>query len=785
MKLLYNNLLHIFRRFRTASILNILGLSIAFATSIIILIQVRYDYEYDTFHKDAEKIYRIELVQDNDSKRMAVSSRGIFNYIITIPQIKEATFKLASSYESYFSLSNNNSESSFVEMSTKVNPNFPEFFDFKMISGTQQALFDPKGAIIPESMAKRVFGSSDVIGKTLYNKDRNFFVEEDYFIIKGVYKDFPRNSSIENITYASIGELFGDDWGNSMLNTFLRIENADDVNKVRSTYKEYIHENEFADHIRNADFHLSPFLNIHFDKDVMFDFMPKVNKETMMILFFIAFVIIIIAAVNYTNFSISLVPIRIKNINIRKVVGASDSSLIQMGIYESVFFCLFAYILGILLVFIVSLTPLITLVEADPSLLANIGVLGFTLAITLVVAFLSGLYPSFYMTSFQPALVLKGSFGLSPTGRKMRSVLISIQFIATFALIISAVFMYLQNQYIRNLDLGYNKDKIIVANLNMTIAEDREAITQRLMQYSEIEDVSYSWSLLSSVDDHMSWGRNYEGNMINFQALPVDPSFINVLGIDVDAGRNFRESDTKSATGKYIFNEKAQQEFGLQLNHSIDNVEIIGFIPNIQFATFHISTTPMAFYVAGTENFADFTRYLYVRVKDGSNMITAMDHIKSELTAMEPGWLFDVRFYDDILNKVYEKDRKLSLLITLFSIVTILISVIGVFGLVIFENEYRRREIGVRKVFGSTVREILVLLSKTYLIILVVCFIIACPIVYFLIDKWLQDFTIRTPLYAWVFLVSGLVVILITLITVNFQSWKFATANPVDSLKSE
>jgi putative ABC transport system permease protein len=283
----------------------------------------------------------------------------------------------------------------------------------------------------------------------------------------------------------------------------------------------------------------------------------------------------------------------------------------------------------------------------------------------------------------------------------------------------------------------------------------------------------------------MGWGRKYQDKDINFQCLPVHPSFLQIMGVKITEGRDFREDDSQLRHGKYIFNEKARKEYDLQLNTAIDSSEIIGFMPDIQFSTFHTTPTPMAFYVWGTENWGDQTAFFFFLVNAGSDMQRAIQHVWNTLSKLDPDWTFTVKFFDDAIQNVYKKEQNLTFLITLFSAIAILISIIGVFGLIIFETAYRRKEISIRKVHGSSISEILALFNKIYLIILGICFLIACPITYYAVSKWLENFAYKSPMYWWVFLVGGLIVLIITLLTVSTQSYRAAVKNPTKALNME
>ncbi|MCD8137021.1 MAG: FtsX-like permease family protein, partial [Parabacteroides gordonii] len=274
-----------------------------------------------------------------------------------------------------------------------------------------------------------------------------------------------------------------------------------------------------------------------------------------------------------------------------------------------------------------------------------------------------------------------------------------------------------------------------------------------------------------------------------FQCIPVTPSFLHAMGIKVTEGRDFRPEDDLKDTGCYIFNEKARQTYDLELGDKINGDEIIGFMPDVKFASFRNEVSPMTFYVWGKYRWGDegnkYYSAAYVRVKAGSDLRAAMKHVKTSLTKIDPVYPFKVSFYDEILQQTYVKELKISNLITLFSVIAIFISIVGVFGLVVFESEYRRREVAVRKILGSSTSQILVMFNRGYLFILVICFLLAAPVGFYGVYRWLENFAYRTPMYWWVFLVSFVIVSVITFVTVTFQNWQVANSNPVDSMKTE
>jgi putative ABC transport system permease protein len=494
----------------------------------------------------------------------------------------------------------------------------------------------------------------------------------------------------------------------------------------------------------------------------------------------------VIAAINFTNFSTALTPMRIKSINTQRVVGVRRSTIRGALVVEVVAIGFLSFLVSLVLVSMFNGTTPARLVNGDMSLGAHPLLVGGSALLALLTGFFAGMYPAHYMTSFAPALVLKGSFGLSPKGRQLRSTLIGIQYVASFALIIGASFMYLQNRFMQNSSLGFNKDRLLSVNIE-EIYDSRDAFDSQIRAYSGIEDVTYSQFLMSSSDGYMKWGRQYRGEGIMFQCLPVHYTFLRTMGIEVgDGGRDFRQEDAGTQGGAYIFNEAARQQYNLELNTTIeDGGEIIGFIPDIKFASFRMTVEPMAFYVWGTNNRWQNAGIANIRLQKGAGLRDAVSYIQTTLREFDANYTFEVRFFDESLQRVYEKETALSSLITLFSLLAIFISIVGVFGLVVFDSECRRKEIGIRKVLGASTMGIIIMFNKSYLKILAVCFVLAAPLAWYAVNRWLENFAYKTPMYWWVYLLALVVVGVITVATVTFQNWRVANDDPVKAIKSE
>ena len=791
MKTILRNFFSVLRRFKAASVLNVLGLSIAFVAFMLIMMQVNYDYTFDCSHRNADAIFRVDIVHGSKGSQAIICRPFARAFTESSPHIKGGCLLNAWVGSPFFYVEQNGQRTGYRENAWEVTPGLLDVIHFDMLEGTAQALDEPGSVILPESMAKKIFGNETAVGKQLIAPN----VEMNAQIIKGVYKDFPRNSALQNVIYVAMNPKENyDNWGNWNYFFFVRLDDPANKENVLDNFKSNFNAKEvFGNEFEwggeeSFDLRLTSLPDVHFLNNVDFDSMPKASRQTLLVLFSIAFVIIIIAGINFTNFSTALTPMRIKSINTQKVLGSSDRMLRGSLLVEAVGVSTFAYLLSLLFLYVIPKTPVASLVDADISFGAQPMIIAGTAVIAVIVGVLAGLYPSYYVTSFPPALVLKGSFGLSLAGRRMRSVLVGIQFVASFILIIGSLFMYLQNRYMQNAPLGYDKEEMIIVHLNNKINKDRDAFTNQLKSFSGVEDVTYSQFLLSSQDQYMGWGRDYNGKNINFQCLPVSSSFLKVMGIEVKEGRDFRPEDDQKETGCYIFNEKAKAQLELKLNEQIDGDEIIGFIPDIKFASFRQEVTPMAFYLWGKYQWGQEGNYYnaaYVKFKAGSDLRAGMEHVRESLKKFDSEYPFVIRFYDEVLQHTYEKELKIGSLITLFSLVAIFISIVGVFGLVVFESEYKRKEIAVRKVLGSTTGEVLYMFNMSYFWILLICFVLGAPVAWYGVHRWLENFAYRTPMYWWVLPLAFLAIGMITFLTVTYQNWHVANENPVKNIKSE
>lgn len=784
MNTLFRNFSHTFRRFFTASILNLLGLSIAFAACFVILTQVDYDYNYNKAYPAHDRIYRVEVNPGGEYGWQIWLARPFCELIGTAsPHIQAFSITSLSNYPSDFEVN----EHIYSELEFTGFGDYLEVFQPTMVCGTTASLNEPGQVLISASMARRFFGTTDAIGKPLYtgHKSHNY-----PSVIGGVYQDMPENSQLGNCVFSSFrSDLNKDSWTNWNYTMYIRLDNPASLADVQQSVIESCKQKIPRDRISGTEdwknfIHFTPLDEVHYST---IGNKAATSKAALYLLLCVSVLILLTAAVNYMNFSLAETPMRLRSINTQKVLGASTVSLRVYLLLESVLVCVCGFLLSLLWLYLLKDTPLSTLVASDLSLTAHPILLAALGGIAVCMGLLAGAYPSYYVTSFQPALALKGSFGLSPKGKMLRTFLVCFQFFVSFMLIISVSIMYLQSHYIQNSDYGYDKSVILVGEIPDELLDRREAIVSELSGISGIEGISISQFVLNSSDDYMSWGRGSGDRSINMVCFPVDYRYLSVMGIKITEGRDFKPGDGDV----YIFNEAARKKYPwMRVDEPAvpEDYPIVGFCENIRFSSFrnNDAVEPMAFFIYGKDHVNwDANSVLNIRVAPGVDKVDMLHRLTKATEKIAPGRDFNFRFMDQVIDQNYHRELRFTHQILLFSLIAIVLSIIGVFGLTLFESEYRRKEIGIRKILGSSTGKILYMFTKRYLVMLVICFLLAAPFGWWIGHDWLESFSDKTPIRAWIFVISFLLVSLITILTVTFECWKNANENPVRSIKTE
>lgn len=795
MKLMIRNLLYLFKRFKTAVVLNLFGLTIAFAAFLLIVMQVDYEMNYDAMHSKSGRTFRLEA-NHGEFEHNAIhclmfsdafvnSSAHITDYSYRYP------FYGGERYCQIDEVDDQGEAKVFKENFQLCLPNISDVFDFHMKEGSVECLSIPGSVLIPESVAKRLFDKQSAIGKRIRMSGSSGWqpVSTTILTIGGVYKDFPGNTTVQNRIYVPMDQL-------DLLKSSWQMY----ANEIYVTLDDPLNKEEVLDHFNKTfDFaksqmgsaqeialRLTPLKDVYYTHDTTFDFNPKGHRETNYVLLGIAFLILFIAGINFTNLTTSLIPLRLKTINTHRVLGCSIYKLRAISLIESIVICLISYILALFIVNDLSYTPIANWVDADIRLSQYKALILLTALIAILTGCLAGLYPAIRSTSYAPALVLKGSFGLSPKGKKVRVALIGFQYTVSIALIIVTLFMGLQNHFMTSSEqLGFNKDQVAIVNLTPEIyAKHKPQYIQKLKDYPGIEDVAFSVYELSKEDDmiDLEYAR-HEDKDVFFKVFYASENFLSVMDIQVEEGRDFTREDLNKAQSDYIINPAAERDFHLHPGDRFNDRTVLGVSKDFRFNSCRIASSPFVF--ALNNDIPNPKLVSYIRFNSKTSLQEAVAHVRETLKEIDPTFPFEISFYNTILNNLYQKEQTLGKLISLFGIMAILISIVGVFGLVLFETQYRRKEIGIRKINGATTGQILLMFNKTYIRIVSVCFIISIPIAWMGTQQWLENFAYKTPLHLWVFIVAYLIILSVTIGTVTFRNWQAANENPVNSVKSE
>ena len=794
MKTIIRNFTSMFRKFVSASLLNLLGLSLAFASFFVIMTQVNYDLGYNKSFTEHEKLFRLTMEL----------GPGMEDYGVTLPRPLVEQLAVASPHIKGYGIEQcwTNFDQFLVgDQEYSLNllygiHDFMSVFKPTVICGDLKGLNQLPNIVLPRSEAMRIFGTANAVGKTLKYK----WVEGWIFNVCAVIEDYPENNFLHGVCFRGTNDNEGN-YHNWNYQAYIRVDDAANLPNVITAMRQKAIE-LFKDDFNMTTQQeeealqvvLTPIADTHFAKDLSKDSpnIKSVSRSSVYLLICFSLLIVVIAAVNFMNFTLAETPLRIRSINTQKVLGASTTSLRGSLLTEAVIISLLAFVGAMAMVYLAYDLGLQELVQGSILLQDNLWLAGITLLISIVVGLLAGAYPSYYVTSFPPALVLKGSFGLSPKGRVLRTSLICLQFVVSFMLVIGVGIMYLQSYLIFHTDYGFDKDEVMVVPTAPDTRNHADAIDADLRKIPGIEGASLAQSVLGSNDSYQTWGRGEGDKHMTFTCVFVDWRFLSVMGIDIVEGRNFRQTDGDV----YIFNESAKKKYPwLAVDKTIndEDMPVVGFCEDIKYTTLRVddSQQPIAFVVPSRDGYfkGDFWRnHLLVRVAKGVDKREAKQKVLETVLKYEhenkPD-INDLRYMDDVLEKSYQQERLFTQQILLFSLLAILISIIGVFGLTMFESEYRRKEIGIRKVFGSSTKEILMMFWRRYLYILLGCFVVAAPIGYLVGQHWLEGFAVRTAISPLLFVVSFLLITLITMLTVTYQSWKNANENPINSIKTE
>lgn len=783
-------------------VLNILGMTVAFAALYIIMVQVHHDLTYNKEIKDADRIYCVSITDWYEpGKYMLWLSRPPYEQMIsTLSEIEcGGTGYLEERYYDVIVGDGKNPALSDPCVSIRLssmNKSTLGLFGFELVEGSWDNYVGVCDYAFSESAAKK-YGLE--VGGHIMIRDLYSGTYHEANIV-AIYKDMPMNSDLSRFAaICPIGDDNIDNWSEWSYPYFFKVKAGVSKDELQAAAQKVMNDmiganadndEEKNEYISRWQIHLIPLTEVYFDKTISNPISAVGNKSTTYTLLAVALLVIAIAFINFVNFFFALVPVKMRSVNTRKVLGASRAGLILDCVKESVFLIVVSLVLAVAVVMLLQNSTAANLITCSTAFSANVSVGVFTIAIGLLFAVVSSLYPAFYITSFSPALVLKGSFASSAKGRVFRYLLVGLQFLISISLIICATFVALQRKFMISHDMGFDREELITASLNYKVAKSADAIRSKLIEDPQIKDIAWAYGDLV-IPMRMGWGREFKGEQISFQCYPVSWNFLRFMGIPIVEGRDFTQADEQCENGVFIFNETARKKFGLTLEDKIaghkDDTDIAGFCRDFNFTSLRNEVSPFALYVFGKNPWRPLTNLL-VRTEKNADIPAVMKKISSVVSEVDPTVNpedVDVQLFDRKLQGQYKTETNFSRLIALFTLLAIIISLMGVFGLVMFETEYRRKEIGIRRVNGATIGEILRMFNLEFARIVIICFVIAVPLSWWCVTRYLSGFAYRVPMYFWVFVLALIVVLAVTAIVVTSRCYRAATENPGISLKKE
>jgi putative ABC transport system permease protein len=789
------------KRHRGFSSINITGLSIGMTCGILILLYVYYELSFDRYHKNADRIYRVLIRQPEDSYQ------GIDMFNTSPPPLKIALLndfpeiKNAARIIKTDILINHKSNKYLEKRFFIVDPEFLRIFTFPLIAGDREtALDEPFSILMTEEMAAKYFGNRDPIGKVLNIDDKYEYK------ITGIIRNVPSNSHFKfdflgsfntlYTIYKKRGEHFFEDWNKYLFKTYIQLHSNINTSEFLSKFPVKIEK--YRGISTKDEIHIQPLTGIHLGGNLNREIETNSDKRYVYLISAIALIIILIACFNYMNLTTARSATRMREIGIRKVVGACRLSLIRQFLSESVLITFIAMVISMMLVKL--LLPLFCSFiekELNYSILYDENIILILIGMPIIIGVISGSYPAFYLSSFYPLAVIKGMPG-SRCGVKRSSIfrgtLVTVQFIISMALIIFTMTVNKQLIYIRNRELGFEKEFIVTLPIQGEgLKKNYEPFKNELIQYANIVDISSANHLPFAIESSggADWDGKPENNSTEFRLACVDHNFLDFYGIRLVRGRYFDKEITTDIEQAYILNETAvsiigwEEPIGKRFNfqRNIDG-RVIGVVRDFHCNSLHRRIEPLVIGLIKSDSRWWSAGYISIKISF-EDISGTLAFIEKKFKKFSPAYPFNYSFLDERIDRMYREEQKLRKNFGYFTFIAIFIACLGLFGLAFFTAEQYTKEIGIRKVLGASVFGIFIRLSRGYIKWVILANLIAWPLTYYFVDKWLQRFAYRVNLSIWIFILSGLTILVIALLTVSYQSIKAATANPVNSLRYE
>ena len=799
-------------RNKTYSFINIFGLTLGLICFLLIALYVFDELTYDSFHKNASNTYRVVetkvSAEGKESKVAAVGYKIAEQSPVAIPEVKKAA---RFSTLGRTNVSDPATTNTFYETFSVANPEFLQVFDFKLLAGNRAtALSAPRSVILTEDMAKKIFGVSSVVGRTLQS---DVFDSLPY-TITGILQNFPSNSHISfnllfsesSISGQGYRDFISGDWSSNNFTTYLNLDKEADVKNATQKLNQLVGANRTGNSNVKRSLSLQPLTAIHF-YSAGIEGNPAERKGNLSYIYvfsIVALFVLLIACINYMNLTTARFANRGKEIAVRKVTGALRSNLIGQFLSEAILMAIIALILSLgvtkllLPAFNAFTQKQLELgVTTDPRIWLGI------IAIVLIVGLFAGAYPALFQSRLKPLLLLKNKIQQSKTHLSLRKGLVVFQFFLSIIMIVSTIVVFMQMKYVDTADMGFNKEQLLVVDINSgAVRRGAETIKTEYAKIPTVKSVSVTsrvpgeWKIIPKVKVKNQGSDKPESDMFY---MATDDQFLKTFEVGLINGRNFSTSAADSSA--VMINETAAKLLGINepseqiiempsvdFSGNVSNLaepfraRVVAITKDFNFRSLREKVAPLI--LAYRSNPVHNIDYFTVRLTT-SNVEQTLQQFESILHKVDANHLFEYNFLYKQWENFYRDDQKRQVIFLVIAALTILIACLGLFGLATYAAEQRTREIGIRKVLGASVSGLVSMLSKEFIKLVLMASVLAIPVAWWLMNNWLSDFAYRTKIYWWIFVVAGALALLVALFTVGLKALKAAITNPVKSLRTE
>jgi putative ABC transport system permease protein len=789
------------KRHKIYSFINIIGLAIGMAAAMLILLWVRDEHSYDRFHANADRIVRAAQVFHYDDYHLEQANTPAIlapTILETCPEVELAT-RFRGYQGDYLVIADGKK---FNESGLGIaDEAFFKLFSFPLIEGdSSTVLSEPQTVIISKRAAKKYFGSSAAVGRTLT------IFDEDFLII-GIFKNMPDNAHFHLdvlCSFVSFERYQEPNWGLNAFKTYLLLREGSSIQTLQDKLDDIVKNHMFDSAERYkatlakgnyTKFPLQPLRDIHLRSNLLWEFETNGNGTYVRFFTIIAVFILLIAVVNYTNLSMAQSASRVREVGIRKTIGSTQTSLVRQFLIESILTSLIALILA--LIFIQVLLPafrqLVGKSWLQISYIQNTIGLPALVALAVLIGVTAGLYPSFFLSSFKPAAVLGGRFSLGLKNSILRNGLVVFQFSLSIILLVGTLIVQKQMAFVQSQNLGFDRDQVVVIETYEELAQKLSTLKEFLLRDPSVLAVSASSSVPGTSFTNI--GSRFEGteSWRGTNLFIVGQDFLNVMQLEMVEGRFFSKEIPTDGQAM-IVNESKARELDVDdlLNKRIEMwvggdrnewFHIIGIVKDFHYESFHEPIKPLEMVMLhGTCQWPE--SFVSARIHT-VNVLETMAHIRKTWREIMPGTPFEFSFLDKIYNDQYRNEERTGRIFTIFTFFALFVACLGLLGLASFAAEQRTKEIGIRKILGASVPGIILMMSREFIRWVLIASIIAWPIAYYIMHRWLQSFAYRSDIGLLVFILSGFIAMVIALLTVSFQTIKAAIANPVVSLRYE